>query len=430
MQYLYHWSSRVAQKLPTTHREHSRGKASSRPMSKSKLVKRFRFTPGRTRCGFDHVARLLVVGVLLLVDHSVLASELQASGFPTEADFFPIGVWLQSPTRAADYKAIGINTFVGLWEGPTEEQLAALAQQHMFAVAEQNDVGLKSANRHIIKAWMQRDEPDNAQPILFGLLHGTCIPAAEVVRRTGEMKARDPTRPVLINFGQGVANEFWRGRGPCNGDQRYYDIAIQGADILSYDIYPVGSDTPRVKGKLEYVARGVTDLVKRSTGGQSVWMMLETTALDPTYRPTPAQVRAEVWMALIHGATGIVYFVHEFKPNFREDAIFRYPDIVEEVTKTNRLIKSLAAVLKRPTISGTIAINSTTPIATMVKVFENTTYLFAVAMQNSPSTVRITVGDGHDTDALVMGENRSVSIAQGSFEDQFEGYGVHLYQIR
>jgi hypothetical protein len=399
-------------------------------MSKSKLVKRFRFTPGRTRRGFDHVARLLVVGVLLLVDHSVLASELQANGFPTEADFFPIGVWLQSPTRAADYKAIGINTFVGLWEGPTEEQLAALAQQHMFAVAEQNDVGLKSAHRHIIKAWMQRDEPDNAQPILFGLLHGTCIPAAEVVRRTGEMKARDPTRPVLINFGQGVANEFWRGRGPCNGDQRYYDIAIQGADILSYDIYPVGSDTPRVKGKLEYVARGVTDLVKRSTGGQSVWMMLETTALDPTYRPTPAQVRAEVWMALIHGATGIVYFVHEFKPNFREDAIFRYPDIVEEVTKTNRLIKSLAAVLKRPTISGTIAINSTTPIATMVKVFENTTYLFAVAMQNSPSTVRITVGDGHDTDALVMGENRSVSIAQGSFEDQFEGYGVHLYQIR
>jgi hypothetical protein len=373
---------------------------------------------------------LLVVGVLLLVDHSVLANELQANGFPTEADFFPIGVWLQSPTRAANYKAIGINTFVGLWEGPTEEQLATLAQQHMFAVAEQNDVALKSVNRHIIKAWMQRDEPDNAQPILFGLLHGTCIPAAEVVRRTGEMKARDPTRPVLINFGQGVANEFWRGRGPCNGDQRYYDIAIQGADILSYDIYPVGSDTPQVKGKLEYVARGVTDLVKRSTGGQSVWMALETTALDPAHRPTPAQVRAEVWMALIHGATGIVYFVHEFRPTFREDAIFRYPDIVEEVTKTNRLIKSLAAVLKRPTISGTIAINSTTPIATMVKVFENATYIFAVAMQNSPSTVRITVGDGHDTNALVLGENRSVSIAQGSFEDQFEGYGVHLYQIR
>jgi hypothetical protein len=121
--------------------------------------------------------------------------------------------------------------------------------------------------------------------------------------------------------------------------------------------------------------------------------------------------------------------VHEFKPDFREDAIFRYPDIVEEVTKTNGTIKSLAAVLKSPTIAGTIAVSSTTPIATMVKVFENTTYIFAVAMHNSPSRVRITVGDSRDTNARVIGEARSVSIVQGSFEDQFEGYGVHLYQI-
>jgi hypothetical protein len=65
----------------------------------------------------------------------------------------------------------------------------------------------------------------------------------------------------------------------------------------------------------------------------------------------------------------------------------------------------------------------------MVKVFERRTYIFAVAMQNSPSTVRIKIGDGHETDASVIGEDRSLSIEEGSFEDQFEGYGVHLYQI-
>jgi hypothetical protein len=370
----------------------------------------------------------IVVGALLLVGHSVSAGEFQVNGFPTDADFFPIGVWLQSPARAANYKAIGINTFVGLYEGPTEQQLAELARQHMFAVAEQNDVGLKSVNRNVIKAWMQGDEPDNAQPIELGL-YGTCVPAAEVARRTQKIKARDPTRPVMINFGQGVANEFWRGRGPCNGDRGYYDIAIQGADILSYDIYPVGSATPQVRGKLEYVARGVANLVKRATHRQRVWMALETTAIDPTRRPAAAEVRAEVWMALIHGAKGIFYFVHEFKPNFREDAIFRYPDIVEEVTKTNRLITSLAPVLNSPSRSGTIAVSSTTPIATMLKVFENTTYIFAVAMQNSPSTVRITVGDAQDTSARVLGEDRSVTVTHGVFEDEFEGYGAHLYQI-
>jgi hypothetical protein len=133
---------------------------------------------------------------------------------------------------------------VGLWKGPTEDQLAALAKYDLFAVASQNDVGLHSGNRDIIRGWLHEDEPDNAQPIGFGL-HGSCTPATEVVRRTQEMKAHDNTRPVIINFGQGIANEFWRGRGPCNGDEDYYSIAARGVDILSFDIYPVSSPTPR-----------------------------------------------------------------------------------------------------------------------------------------------------------------------------------------
>jgi hypothetical protein len=374
------------------------------------------------------LGRKMVAGILVLISHSVSAGELHVNGFPVDAHFFPIGVWMQSPTRAASYKAIGINTFVGLWEGPTEQQLAALARDNMYVVAEQNDVGLKSVNRHVIKAWMQQDEPDNAQPIGLGL-YGNCIAPTEVTRRTREIKTSDPTRPVMINFGQGVANEFWRGRGKCNGDYSYYDIAMQGADILSYDIYPVGSSTPQVKGKLEYVARGVTNLMKRATAEQSVWMALETTALDPARRPTPAEIRAEVWMALIHGATGILYFAHEFKPKFRDDAIFRYPDIVEEVTRTNHLIKSLSPVLKSPSLIGTIKISSKTPIATMEKVYGSTTYIFAVAMQNTTSAVRITVDELHDANARVIGENRSLPVTQGTFEDQFEGYGVHLYEI-
>src|SRR6266852_507344 len=95
----------------------------------------------------------ILVAALLFVGHSAPVGESQVNGFPADADFFPIGVWLQSPTRADSYKAIGINTFVGLYEGPTEQQLAALAQKHMFAVVAQNDVGLKSVNRHVIKAW-------------------------------------------------------------------------------------------------------------------------------------------------------------------------------------------------------------------------------------------------------------------------------------
>ncbi len=43
-----------------------------------------------------------------------------------DAAFFPIAVWLQSPANAGRYKAAGFNTYVGLWDGPTGEQLATL----------------------------------------------------------------------------------------------------------------------------------------------------------------------------------------------------------------------------------------------------------------------------------------------------------------
>jgi hypothetical protein len=67
---------------------------------------------------------------------------------------------------------------LSVWEGSKETQLA-----------EQNDIGLGSPNRRVIKAWMHQDEPDNAQPIGLGL-YGRCIPATEVVRRSREMKPK------------------------------------------------------------------------------------------------------------------------------------------------------------------------------------------------------------------------------------------------
>ena len=365
---------------------------------------------------------------LILAGSSTQGHAGYENGFPTDPGFFPIGVWQQSPFRAPQFKTIGVNTYVGLWEGPTEIQLSELARAGMFAVAEQNSVGLQSPNRHVIKAWMQSDEPDNAQPIGMGL-YGNCIPATQVVRRSREMKALDSTRPVLINFGQGVANEFWKGRGPCNGDQKYYDVAAQDADILSFDIYPVGSSTPQVKGKLEYVARGVTDLVGHAASGQAIWALLETTALDPAVRPLRAQVRAEVWMALTHGAKGIVYFVHEFKPRLREDAIFRYPDIVDEVTIINRLIRSLAPVLNAPNASRKVTVQSPVPIATMLKQHEQALYLFAVAMRNAASRPQFAIEGLDDTQADVLGELRSATIRNGVLEDDFASYGVHLYKI-
>nr|WP_309690648.1 hypothetical protein [Armatimonas sp.] len=57
------------------------------------------------------------------------------NGLPSSPDYFPLGVWLQSPENAGRYAAAGINLYVALWQGPTEKQLAALkAVKRRFVV--------------------------------------------------------------------------------------------------------------------------------------------------------------------------------------------------------------------------------------------------------------------------------------------------------
>src|SRR6266581_3071193 len=75
-------------------------------------------------------------------------------GPPADANYFPIGVWLQSPDKAARYKAAGINLYVALWRGPTDEQLALLQKAGMRLICSQNQAGLKNLDNPTIIGWM------------------------------------------------------------------------------------------------------------------------------------------------------------------------------------------------------------------------------------------------------------------------------------
>ena len=65
---------------------------------------------------------------------------------------------------------------------------------------------------------MHGDEPDNAQevrdPQTGRRRYGPPIAPARIVADYQRIRAADPTRPVMLNLGQGVANDAWVGRGP------------------------------------------------------------------------------------------------------------------------------------------------------------------------------------------------------------------------
>ena len=350
-------------------------------------------------------------------------------------DFFPIAVWLQNPSNAKKYRAAGFNTYVCLWKGPTEKHLAQLKKADMKVICHQNKVGLKHIDDPTIIGWMHGDEPDNAQSLGKGKGYGPPILPKKIIDGYQKIRSADPTRPVFLNLSQGVAWDGWYGRGVRTNHPEDYPEYIKGCDIASFDIYPVVHSKPQVAGKLWYVARGVERLVGWTKGKKIVWNCIECTRINnPERKASPKQVRCEVWMSIIHGSMGLIYFVHEWKPKFKESAIFSDIEMLLAIGSINRQIIKLAPVLNSPTIKGVVSVssdNKDVPVAVMVKKPKGATYLFAVGMRDGRTNVTFTVHELKGEKVVeVLGEDRIITSKDGVFNDSFEAWDVHLYRIR
>jgi len=357
------------------------------------------------------------------------------NGPPHNADFFPIAVWLQNPRNAGRYRQAGINTYVGLWRGPTEEQLAELKQAGMKVICHQNKTALKYIDDPTIIGWMHGDEPDNAQSLGQGKGYGPPILPKKITDDYYKIRQTDPTRPVLLNLGQGVAWDGYYGRGVRTNHPEDYPEYIKGCDIASFDIYPAVHDKPEVAGNLWFVAKGVERLTKWAESRKVVWNCIECTRIsNPNTKATPHQVKCEVWMSIIHGSMGLIYFVHEWEPKFNESALLSDPEMLSAVTEINRQITELAPVLNSPTIEAAASVSSSNqavPVATMAKKHNGATYLFAAGMRGDKTTVTFTLQHAEDVKNIeVIGENRTIVLNDGVFKDNFEAWDVHLYRTK
>src|SRR4029079_18605856 len=94
-------------------------------------------------------------------------------------------------------------------------------------------------------------------------------------------------------------------------------------------------------------------LRKWSNDRKIVWNCIECTHIsNPRAKATPHQVKAEVWMSLIHGSRGLIYFVHQFQPKFNEHALLDDPEMLAAVSALNHQVHDLAPVLNSPDVPG------------------------------------------------------------------------------
>jgi hypothetical protein len=379
------------------------------------------------------------------------------NGPPKDANYFPIATWLQPAKSAKDLQAAGVNLVIGIWQGPKEKDLEAFKAAGLSVICDQNDVGLAHRDDPLIVGWNQQDEPDNAQavagywkndaaaiagawpeanrPLKDWGTYGPPIPPKDIVARYNKMVAADPTRPVFLNLGQGVAYFNYNGRGSRRYGADDYMEYVKGCDIASFDLYAYSFPSPEVRGKIWLVPFGVDNLRGWGRGAKVVWNFVETTQVyKEGPKPTPAITRSEVWMSIIHGAQGIIYYAHGqgSEGGDTENAMVSDKEMMAALTSIDAQVKALAPAINSPARLEAAAwpADANVPVDCLAKRQGGAAYVFAAGMRPERTKAKVVVqGLPAQAKVEVLGEKRELSAKDGAFEDEFGPFEVHLYRI-
>jgi hypothetical protein len=345
--------------------------------------------------------------------------------------FFPIGVWAQPAGAAAAYQAMGVNVYVGGSESYPRPRgkafLDAVQARGMYVICpfSPQAVEAKLHEHGAFLGWMFGDEPDNVDPQT-----GQVKQTPEALRGDfARIRRADPTHRVYLNLGCGVAHERFVGRGATDEQYAAYPAAC---DIASFDVYPCNSIQPDGPDRLHLVAKGVERLRKWGGGEKLVWCWIEANKIHkgPGRAPTPQEAKTQVWMALVHGADGYGFFCHSWAQE-RMKVSGIEPEMQAALAKVNAEVRSLAPVLRSPTVPNAATVKTTRGgrVDVMVKRHAGATYVFAVNMRRKPEHARIAVEGLAGAAAEVLFESRSVPVHAGVLTDDFAPYAVHRYKV-
>jgi hypothetical protein len=354
--------------------------------------------------------------------------------------FFPIGVFAPLAPDMQGWKDLGLNTMLSVPQGEDRVAWDETAQSLGLAMIRQPlpdpaaDVG-----RTDLLAWLLPDEPDIA--INDDACGGSCVDLTESL--SSQWRAIDPARQLFVNLAgpnvlMSAACDHCNGPGdePPNpscipdNDQCYPRI-IDAADWISEDIYPVTGWLPSEDLRDDITVVGKTlDRIGDWTD-KPQFAIIEASDLRHTFDgtgtrgPTPDEVRAEVWHAIIHGARGIFYFPVAFNP-FEFDAV--EDDVKAEIAVQHALLAEIGPVLQTEIDPSAMTVAADAPLESTWRLSDTEAWVVVLNTTNAPVTARVSLG-GVAGDASVVGEDRTVPLVDGVVADDFGAYAVHVYRL-
>jgi len=214
------------------------------------------------------------------------------------------------------------------------------------------------------------------------------------------------------------------------------------SDVMGADPYPVGS-VPDLDD-FAYGARSsppmvrtsiwTQQVVQQSYGSRPVWMVLQLFDFQNQF-PSYAQMKTQVYKAIINGATGILWwgFVSELGIEYEwyvvgnQQPYFDFKKISQEVMALEPLLISQP----RPDLLASV---SNSNVEYLVKAGSNpaeTVILASNFTENPIGTVTFSLSSASPQNTVtVYGEHRTLPVSNGSFSDVFTGYDVHVYMVQ
>jgi hypothetical protein len=333
---------------------------------------------------------------------NVKHSRLMVSGKP----FFPVMLIDQCSADAAQHaRTLGVNLIVNesCPSLTATLQLRAI-EGHTLAVL---PIAAKSVRGNKLVGWTFPDEPE-----------GNGWTPAKLQRAH---PVRRGTNDGLLTFMTTGAGFYRSTYTPANTPKVVYGQYARLADVAGFDLYPLGhcsSDLGAV-----YDAQIAFNHI---VGKMPTFQWIETGAIKPEYcggfKMQPAELRAEVWLAVAGGARGIGYFTHTWSP--AHSAFDVSSSIQRAIAKTNNLLSAVRpALLGQTILSGA----NSTSVKVVARRAGNTTYVIAVNAARVPINVQLHVPALRDGAVKVFGEKRSLSSHSDGLADSFAPLGVHIY---
>ena len=361
-----------------------------------------------------------------------------------DPSFFPIVIWFNGISSDAEVqydKSVGINTYVGMWEG-TNYQL--FEDNDVYFIGDKLNDTFTDSSRNWVGSFLG-DEIDGRYSAEEG--HALLDAARKANAGSGRFDYSNYTQIVVSTDGDQSSAERYVNDYSDVASLDMYWYTIPYCDWKPYrgDTYlqPINEANCRTASSYGKTVEMMRERDRADGKLQPIWQFVENLNGGPgedapAVYIEPGQLEGAVMSSVINEARGIVYFNQSLSGDCRGSSVVRQSQgddgfcgsaQVKASAHVNGQIAELAPVLNSQSYDYTFGPD----LDTMLKTYDGSAYVFAmVDGESSPGQRTFALPAGVNGRSVeVVGEDRSIAVgADGTFTDSFAAeYSYHIYRI-